>query len=199
VPLDLTLDSVGSQKPADANRFSLDVTSPALVKSRTLTEPFAPAQYKSADDATKLSQPAFAPMDSGIEMAAAGSDYASGTAIVRIVRYDVTIIDTRLLRSKSRFVKHQVGFLAGLRGNAAARSPLSDLRSRQTDPFDGSVKVNAETFAVALTIDNTVFHPDASAFSSQAAAQDYIDRVVAQDPAKAATLHVLPQFEVAHV
>jgi len=196
VPLDLTLDTVGSQKPADANRFSLDVTSPAMVKSRTLTEPFAPAQFKTADDAAKLSAPAFAPMDSGIEMAAAGPEYASGTAIVRIVRYDVTIVDTKLLRSKSRFVRHQAGFLAGLRGNAAARSALSDLRDKQTHPFDGSVKVNAETFAVALTSDNTVFHPDAASFGSQAAAQDYISRLAAQDPVTAQTLHVLPRFEV---
>ena len=45
-PLDLTLDTVGNQKPDDANRFSLSVTSPDLVQTATLTEPFAPSQFK---------------------------------------------------------------------------------------------------------------------------------------------------------
>ena len=197
VPLDLTLDTVGSQKPDDANRFSLAVTSPDLAQTKTLTEQFAPAQFKSADDATKLSQAAYAPFDSGIEMAAAGESYASGTSIVRIVRYDVTIIDTKLLRSQSRFTRYPgTLFQIGLRGNASARAVLSASREKQTHPFDGSVAVSPETFAVALRSDNTVYHPNAAAFTSQAAARDYIDRVVAAEPARAETLHVLPQFEV---
>lgn len=197
VPLDLTLDTVGSQKPSDANRFALAVSSPALVKTHTLTEQFAPAQYKAAGDAAKLSQPAYVPMDSGIEMAAAGSDYTSGTAVVRIVRYDVTIIDTKLLRSRTRFTRYPgTLFQVGLRGNAAARSALSGARVKQTHPYTGSVKVSTETFAVAQLSDNTMYHPEAAAFTSQAYAQEYLDRVVAEDPAKAGTLHVLPQFEV---
>lgn len=198
VPLDLILDTVGSQKPSDANKFTLAVTSPALVKTKTLTEQFAPAQYQATSDAAKLSEQAYAPLDSGIEMAAAGADYASGTTIVRIVRYDETIIDTKLRRSRSRFVKHPgTLFQAGLRGNAAARGELSNARIKQEHPYAGSVKVNNETFAVALLSDNTVYHPDAAAFLSQAAAQDYLDRAVALDPTAAGTLHVLPQFEVA--
>jgi len=197
VPLDLVLDTVGSQKPADANRFTLAVTSPALVKTRTMTEQFAPAQYKATSDAAKLSEQAYAPMDSGIEMAAAGTDHASGTTIVRIVRYDVTIVDTKLRRSRSRFVKHPgTLFQAGLRGNAAARGTLSNARIKQEHPYTGSVTVSNETFAVALLSDNTVYHPDAAAFLSQAAAQDYLSQVVALDPTAAGTLHVLPQFEV---
>ena len=66
------------------------------------------------------------PQDSGIELSAAGQQYASGTAIVRIVRYDVTIIDTKLRRSTSRFTYYPgTLFQHGLRGNAAARSALS--------------------------------------------------------------------------
>ena len=49
----------------------------------------------------------------------------------------------------------------------------------------------------ALRSNNTVFHADAAAFTSQAAAGDYLARTVAEDPTLAGTLHVLPQFEVA--
>ena len=198
IPLDLTLDTVGNQKPDDANRFTLSVTSPDLVRTATLTEPFAPSQFKPADDATKLSQPAYVPQDSGVEMSAAGQQYASGTTIVRIVRDDVTIIDTKLRRSSSKFT-HYPGtlFQHGLRGNAAARSTLSGAREQQTHPYDGSVQVSAEAFAVARQSDNTVYQPGAAAFTSQASARDYLDRAVAADPTLAGTLHVLPHFEVA--
>ncbi|HEV2251670.1 MAG TPA: DUF6603 domain-containing protein [Streptosporangiaceae bacterium] len=198
IPLDLTLDTVGSQKPDDANRFSLSVSSPDLAKTATLTEPFAPSQFKTADDATKLSQPAYAPQDSGIEMSPAGQQYASATTIVRIVRDDVTIIDTKLRRSSSQFTYYPgTMFQHGLRGNAAARSTLSGVREQQTHPFDGSVQVSPETFAVARQADNAVYRPEAAAFTSQASARDYLDRAVTADPTLAGALHILPQFEVA--
>jgi hypothetical protein len=198
IPLDLTLDTVGSQKPDDANRFSVSVTSPDLVQTGTLTEPFAPAQFKTTDDATKLSQAAYVPQDSGIEMSAAGNQYGSGTSIVRIVRDDVTIIDTKLRRSSSKFTYYPgTLFQHGMRGNAAAKSTLSGVREQQTHPFDGSVQVSAETFVVAKQSDNTAYQPGSGAFTSPASARDYIDRAVAAAPALAGTLHVLPQFEVA--
>jgi hypothetical protein len=198
IPLDLTLDQVGSQAPDDANRFGLAVSSPDLVKTATLQEQFAPAQFVAMSDADKLSQPAYAPQDGGIEMAASGGAYASGTAIVRIVRYDVTIIDTALRTLSSRFVTYAAGlFRFGLRGNAAARSPLSGAQHDLTHPYTGSVQVSAETFAVAQTSNNTVYSADAAAFTSQSSARDYISRAVAADPSLAGTLHVLPQFEVA--
>src|SRR5262249_14982083 len=68
VPLDLTIDKVGNQTVSDANRFLLDVSSPGLVKTRSLQEPFAPAQFRNFSDADKLSQAAYAPQDSGLEL-----------------------------------------------------------------------------------------------------------------------------------
>ena len=168
------------------------------VKTRDLQEPFAPAQFRSIDDAGKLSQPAYVPQDSGIELAVAGITYASGTAITRIVRYDVTIIDTKLLRSFSRFfVFAGALFVHFLRGASVARCELSAFRKAQTNPFADPVKVAPETFAVALKANNTLFRSDAAAFTSQAAANDYVARTVARDPSLSGTLHVLPQFEMA--
>ena len=136
VPLDLTLDKFGNQQPTDANRFALTVTAGGLTKTRDLQEPFAPAQFRNIDDAGKLSQPAYVPQDSGIELAVAGSTYASATAITRIVRYDLTIIDTKLPRAFSKFFT-----LAGalfshfLRGASVARCALSAFRKAQTHPY----------------------------------------------------------------
>jgi hypothetical protein len=66
VPLDLKLDKVGNEKPSDANRFALTVASGGLAKTRELQEQFAPSQFQNFDDATKLSQAGYVPMDSGI-------------------------------------------------------------------------------------------------------------------------------------
>jgi hypothetical protein len=137
-------------------------------------------------------------MDSGVELSAVGSLYTTGTAIVRVVRYDVTIIDTKLLRKATRFAHYSGSLFAySLRGNAAARSRFSASQQALTHPFDGAVAVAAETFAVAHQMDNTIFHPDAASFTSQVAAQQYLERAVGADPTLADSLHVLPRFEVA--
>jgi hypothetical protein len=198
VPLDLVLDKVGNQKPSDANRFALAVTSAGLVKSRDLQEQFAPSQFKDFDDAARLSQPAYAPEDSGIELSAAGNAYASATAVTRIVRYDLTIIDTKLRRSRFRFFDFTATLFAHFLGGASvAFSPLSAFQKAQTTPFADTVAVAPETFAVALRADNTVLNAEASAFTSYASASDYVAGAIAADPSLEGTLHVLPQFEVA--
>jgi hypothetical protein len=197
IPLDLTLDKVGNQKPTDAKRFNLAVAPGGFVKKRDLPEQFAPAQFLNFDDAAKLSQQAYAPQHGGIELSAAGHAYASGTGLTRTVRYDLTIIDTKLLRTRRRF-SVQNGALHGhfLRGASVARNVLSAYRKGQKDPFGDKVAVASESFAVALQANNSVYKPEAAAFASQAAANDYLARTVANDPSLNGQLHVLPQFEV---
>src|SRR6185312_5981174 len=72
VPLDMTLDKFGKQQPSDANKFTIGVSGGDLSSVGTLQEQFAPAQFTNMDDAAKLSQPAYVPMDSGIALAANG-------------------------------------------------------------------------------------------------------------------------------
>jgi hypothetical protein len=198
LPLDLTIDKFGNQQPTDTNNVSLQVSSAALVKTRTLQESFAPSQYQNFNDAQKLSQPAYVPLDSGLELAAEGIGYASGTAITRIVRYDVTIIDTKLRRVFSRFngVTSSV-FQRFLNGASVARSPLSAYVAAQKRPFPDAVSLAPETYAVAFSADNSLFRSEAASFTSQVAAKEYLARAVANDATLAGTLHILPQFELA--
>ena len=198
VPLDLTIAKVGNQQASDANRFSLSTTSGDLSKVRDLQESFAPGQFNDYDDATKLSQPAFQPLDGGIELSASGQVYRSGTAITRTVRYDLTIIDTKLLQTRRRRFFELAGdlFVHFLSGASVARSPLSTFVKQQTRPFEGAVAVSPEQFVVAHHSDNTALAADA-VFISQAAAADHMARTVAADPSLAGSLHVLPGFEVA--
>jgi hypothetical protein len=110
----------------------------------------------------------------------------------------VKIVDTRLRFSRIKFYLLAGGlFQYLLRGGSVARSPLSAWRKAQVKPYADAVVVSPETFAVALKSDNTAFHVDATGFTSQAAANDYLARTVTAKPELTGTLHVLPQFEMA--
>ena len=195
IPLDLQLDKVGSQKPSDANEFSLTVTGTTLTKTRDLQEQFSPSQFRDFDDATKLSQPAFVPQDSGVELAG-GSNLTSATAITRPVRYDLTVIDAESEPARFKYFPHLRGmFTTFLRANSAAQSKLSAAYRVATRPYPDAVQVSSETFTVAFQSSNREAHP--VAFTSQASAHDYIANAVAADPSLSGKLHVLPQFEVA--
>lgn len=198
VPLDLTLDKVGNQAPSDANRFALTVESGGLAATRTLTEKFALAQFKNYDDAAKLSLQAYSPQDSGLELSAAGNVYASGTSISDNVRYELTILDTAKAPKRIKFYEYNGAlFTHFLGGSSVARSAFSAKGSALVQPFTDHVSVNAESFAVAHQADNTVFHPAAAAFTSQASANDYLTRAIGSDASLAGMLHVIPGFEVA--
>ena len=197
IPLDLQLDKVGSQKPSDANEFSLRVSGASLTKTRDLTEQFAPSQFRNFDNATKLSQPAFVPQNGGIELAC-GSALGSATAITRPVRFDLTVIDAESEPVNHKFFPHSRGmFSNSLRGNSAAQSKLSAAYRAQSRPYTDSVKLATEAYAVAFQSSNKAVHPEATSFASQASAQDYIAKSVAADPSLSGKLHVLPLFEVA--
>ena len=195
IPLDLTLEKLGSQKPSDANRFELGVVSGGMSKTRELQEQFAPAQFEESDDATKLSEPAYSSQDSGVELAPEGNRYATSIAITRTVRYDLTIIDNTLVPKRVRFYVYPGAlFQHWLAGASVARSELSDHHEQLTHPNQGAVALAGESYVVANQSDNTAA---ASGFTSRVAAVQHLDSLVAEEPALAGTLHVLPQYEVA--
>jgi hypothetical protein len=197
IPLDLKLDKVGNSAPSDANQLALTVSGAALTKTRDLQEPFAPSQFRNTDDATKLSEQAFAPQDSGIELKS-GAALTSSTAVTRPVRFDLTVVDAESAPVRTRYFAHSRAFFTPfLAGNCAAQSTLSSRFRAQTLPYTGSVAVAGESFAVALQTNNKVYHPEAAAFTSQAMAQDYIANAVGANASLDGTLHVIPQFEIA--
>jgi hypothetical protein len=198
VPLDLTLDKDGNQTPSDANHFHLDVTPGGLAKSQDLQEAFAPAQFRNFSDADKLSQAAYTPQNSGVELAASGSSYATGTAITRNVRYDLTVIDTQYRRYLKRFFVYLNSlFLHFLGGASVARNAFSAATLVQMQPFGQKITVSGETFAVANLADNRAFSVGSVGFSSRVSAQEYLNRTLATQPSLNGTLHVLNQYELA--
>ncbi len=74
LPLEITLDRIGDQKPSDVSRLSVELTGVGLARKSDAFEQFAPAQFQDLSDADKLSKPAFERERSGLDLSAAGSD-----------------------------------------------------------------------------------------------------------------------------
>lgn len=196
MPLELTLDKLGHQRPSDASRLSLQVISGGLARRADALEEFAPAQFQDMSDAEKLSRPAFAPDRGGLEISAAGQDLRSSRMVKRVVRYELVVLDSNFKRFQQRFFQLAARlFEFFLGGSSAARCAVSRASKKKLEPFEEVVAVRAEGFTVAFQRDNTAAAAEASAFTSEASAREWMRARVAADPALEDELHVIPSFE----
>jgi len=195
VPLNLTLDKIGNQKPSDVKRVSARVQAGALEVKGATREKFAAAQYREMNDAQKLSAPAYEPFDSGVRLGAAGQPWASGTMARRNVRYETIIIDTAFQRVRQSFFKFWDALFTHFRGGAAvARSEISLAAEKRARPFEEKVAVVEDRFSVAFQADNSRYA--AATFGSYAEAEAHLADVVRFDPALSDAIHVIPNAEL---
>lgn len=194
VPLDIPIDKIGTQRPRDANQFSIGIEG-ELVKVADVEEPFAIGQYQDLSDADKLKK-AFEPITSGCEAAPTGNAFASGSVSQRTIRYETTIIDKGTDGLPVRFAGLLVRlFEVFVRGSAVTTTVFSNKTKKQLQPFDDAVEVVAGGYAVAFNKDNSAYTTTAI-FSSQARAEAYLQQQVASDPPLGGSLHVIPEFEL---
>jgi Family of unknown function (DUF6603) len=197
VPLDLKIDKVGSQKPADANEYTLTAVA-GLVKANDTDEQFAKAQFLDMTDAQKLSQRAFDPLHGGLLLSSGGQQLGAVKLAKRRVRYEQIIIDSNYLRFRRRFKRVASRFFDHLmRGSAITKSKLSNQYKRQLDPFQDKVKVREGGFTVALTADNTTYSAESTYFASESQANQFLREQVDAKPELHDALHVIPQYEAA--
>ncbi|MFB7288714.1 DUF6603 domain-containing protein [Actinacidiphila glaucinigra] len=195
VPLDIGIAKVGSNRARDATRFTLAVQGTALRAGNDVTEPFAMAQFLELDDAAKLSRPSFERQRAGIELVPTGAGAQSARMARRVVRFEEVIIDDQFRRRQRRFQPIAGGLFAHfIAGASVADSPVSAARAQLLDPHHDAVAVAVVGFVVASTVDNLATTP---VFDSEAAARQWLDEVVAGDPNRAGTVHVIPAYEAA--
>lgn len=197
VPLALTLDKLGSQKPSDFKKFELTVAG-ATLQPTEAKEKFALAQFKNMSDAEKLSQEAFQPLQGGLALSgAANGGYKTGRAVKRVVRYETIVIDTRYRRFQRKFFEW-IGslFTHFFVGSAITKSPFSVHQQKLLQPFSDTIEVRpSDLYTVAAVADNTPFAMEARSFPTEALAHEYLYLQVNNNPALRETLHVIPQFE----
>ncbi|MCB0705590.1 MAG: hypothetical protein KDC34_09790 [Saprospiraceae bacterium] len=198
VPLDLTIDKLGNQKPSDVKKLSLGLSAGQLAKKADSEESFAIAQFQEMEDSSKLSRAAYEKQHSGLEISTGGNDLKTGPAVKRNIRYEQIIIDTNYKRFVRRFFRVARSiFTHLLLGNAVARSKVSKQYKTNLQPFSDKIEVNQNTYSVALNTNNQPVDGAAASFTSEALAREYMNARIASDPNLAETLHVIPQHETA--
>jgi hypothetical protein len=198
LPLGLTLDKLGTQKPSDANRFELLVTGGGLARVTDAQERYAMAQFVNMDDATKLSRPSYEPGNGGLELGAAGAQYATSHMARRMVRYEVVLIDGEYRNHIPKWSFSTGRFAHHLAGGAVRQSTLSAAYKSKLQPFgpDQTIKVAETSFVVADAGTNRTI-AGATSFNSTAAAHQRLAELQTSDAFAGRDLHVIPAWEAA--
>lgn len=199
VPLGLTIAKLGNRKSDDGKKFTIAAAAGNFSKLADAKERFAAAEFNDLSDAQRLAAPAFENQNGGLDLAPQGQSAFSATAIRRTNRYELTTIDSQgeQPRIKLRFHTFDSRFVGRFhKGTATALSGLSAQTKIQKNPFADKVAATKERFVVASSETNTAFGVGQS-FESQAAAQDFMNSAVANNPSLAGMIHVIPTFELA--
>ena len=195
IPLDLTLDKIGSQKTTGANKFSVSVNTVNLGLKGKVDEQFAIAQFQNMSDAEKLSRPSYQPNPGGVDVSVSGNQLKTSGTVKRIVRYELITIDTNYKRfAKKFFLFVNSLFYHFFRGSAVTKSVLSQNYKQQRKPYAEAVEVLPDSFVVAFNANNAAVS-DQAVFASEALAREYMSTQVAANPNLGEQLHVIPQFE----
>lgn len=203
VPLNIVIDRIGAQRPADARIFAIAdvaVNGAAQGVPPVAEESFAPAQFFDLSDAQKLGSPSFKAFAGGIRVGDA-QRMRTGYAAAREVKYEVKYIDSAREQRLARppipglFEVDARAFNAWARKGATARSELSFDRRRKSARAPQEVGVVQEPFAILRNDDLTLFDAD-SLMNTERAALQRRDELIARNPALRATLQVVPAFEL---
>ena len=201
VPLNITIDRIGAQRPADGPTFAItavtingtDQAAPPVAE-----ESFAPAQFFDMSDADKLASPSFKAFAGGIRVGDA-QRVRTGYAGAREVKYEIKFIDSARERAQprrgGRFDIDAVAFNAWSRQGATAKSELSFARRRRSARAPEEVGVRQERFAIVHGSDLRLFDANSLAATEIEAAKRK-DALIAGDPALRGSLQVVPLFEL---
>ena len=180
VPLDMTLDKIGNQKPSDANEFGVTPTE-GLVKFTDADEQFAKAQFVNMSDADKLSQRAYDSLHGGVLLSAGTQQLGAAKIAKRRVRYEQIIIDNNYKRFRRRFTLFSAAFFGHfLHGSAITKSVLSQKYRTQLDPFQEKVKMNSGGFTVAYTENNQAYSAHSAYFASETLAAQFLQNCMSR-------------------
>jgi hypothetical protein len=201
VPLGITIDRIGAQRPADARTFAIDqltVNGDAQSAPPPAEESFAPAQFFDLSDADKLASPSFKTFPSGVRVGNANR-LRTGYAAAREVKYELKYIDSARDRAQPRagglFDVDNVAFNQWTRQGATAKSELSFAHRRRSALAPEEVGMVQESFAVVHAGTLRLVSDDSIA-GTEFAARRRKDALIAADPTLRGSLQVVPLFEL---
>lgn len=197
IPLGLTLDKVGSQRPDDANRFTLEVATAGVEKRGTLRESFAIGQFKDLKDGERLSAADYEKEEAGLELSTSGNQTRTSLATKRVARYEQIIIDNNFKRRVLRFATLIAGLFTHFLGaNAATRCEVSARSQDRKHLLDDKVKVHPNAYVVVSLADNGPLAGVPASFASRASAQEFLAAEVKRNPDFASQAHIVRPHEM---
>jgi hypothetical protein len=205
VPLNIDIQRFGSQKPADASRFSIqgvsigvggDAQSQAI---SSVSEMFAPAQFFELADTEKLARKSFEHYESGVKLIASEA-FDGDYAVRREVAYELFYIDDQrnLLQQSIPQKPDFQAFDHWTTRGAIANSPLSASNARTSLLALEAVRFGDEGFAVVNANDLRPVAADALT-ANESAAHRLRDALIQNNPALENEILVVPIFEVNRV
>lgn len=198
VPLQTSIDKFGSQKPSDAQKFTIDKVSNAdtTFSQSDVKEQFAPGEYFEMDNAKKLARKSFEQMPSGVKVSSSSEEIAYSKVVRRVVEYEAIIIDTNYRRNFLRkFRQGFRSFFSLLRGGYAAQSSRSFVNTREPVLGPGKIESKQEGFSIVSTEDLTTVGTAAS-WGSEAEAFSHMNEMLKDNPGMKGKVQVVSEFEL---
>ncbi len=194
VPLNLTIDRFGAQRPDNGKLFRISGVELGAGDAATdaAREQFAPAQFLDMSDAEKLSRKSFEKYDSGVRVGGGERPQADYFTELDVV-YEVIYVPEK--RKPVRFRLGKFLFDSLVRGSAVAQSDLSFEKRSPSGLGTDRVAVAQEKFAVATT-SNLTLHADGPVFDSEAEAHAAMRLAVELNPALTSELQVVPTYQL---
>jgi hypothetical protein len=195
VPLHVAVQRFGTQTPKAGSVFTLAEVKlgaePAAVTNTR--EQFAPAQFFDLTDAEKLSRPSFADYDAGIVI---GGDLAAQTDFQRArdVVYESIYLPEPHPFSQLYVMADTLASYVAL-GSAVAQSPVSQARN-SVSVLEQKFSLAPERYAVVSTDDLTM-HAAELVFDNATAADQAVQRIVADRPEFFGAIQAVPMSAVA--
>ena len=197
MPLGLTLDKFGNQRPDDAKRFEVTAETTGLDARDAVLESFAMAQFRDMKDSEKLSASDFELEDAGLKLAAAGNQTATSLVTKRIARYEQIIIDNNFKRAVVRFKVLIAGLFSHfLANNAAARCEVSARTRDQKHLFDDKIEAKQNVYAMVNLDSNGPIDGMPVFFASRAKAKEFIANQNKRTPGFAKQAHIVRPHEM---
>lgn len=197
VPLDMAINKFGTQRPADYQKFSLDIADAGgtNLQEEDVQDFFAPAEYLELSDSSKLSRKSFEEFNSGV-IIKGGDELRSSYLMERELEYEQVIMDSRHIPDRIGLVKESaVRFNAFRKNGTAAKSKLGSKSKPKSENAPAKVAVQQEKFAIAHVDDLTQY--GGMEAGSEAEARVMLEELLNDNPALEDSIQVVPFYEVA--
>ncbi|MEL7119798.1 MAG: DUF6603 domain-containing protein, partial [Bacteroidota bacterium] len=211
IPLNIDLDKVGSNQPADFTKFKfrMDLSEDVSDETNPITDFFAPAEYIELSNADKLSRKSFEKFNAGIK--AQGQDgFATGEEKVdnklmgdyveKELRHETCIIDNpeEPEEERGRVFENQDNLAIQLQGNAVARSVLGRAHTLKNGVIQNRFVVTEELYQIVNTasLSKLTKGGEAMTFTTETQAKNLLKQMEKKQPQLRGLFQVISTSEI---